>query len=166
MTSLAALGREPAATPASTRKLTVVQNSPIWLERTQAWLYQQVVALPPQVETHVAAERLRNADEFPLGNLHVLRERGALPFVYEKALGRLGIRRHGHVYDVIRRSGADVLHSHFGLAAWAARGAAERAGVPHIATFYGFDVTRLPREDPAWKARYRDLFSSVGARSL
>src|SRR4051812_27771217 len=79
------------------RTLTVVHNSPIWLERTQAWLYQQLMGLPPHVRVHVAAERAKNEQEYPTGQLHVLRERGALPFIYEKSLARLGFRRGGHV---------------------------------------------------------------------
>jgi colanic acid/amylovoran biosynthesis glycosyltransferase len=145
----------------SSERISVVQNSHMWLERTQAWLYLQLAGLPPEIEVHVAAERIVNADEFPIADVDVLRKHGIIPYVFEKTLARLGIRRHGHVLSVIKRSGAQVLHSHFGPVAWAALTAAERAGVPHLATFYGYDVTRLPMEDPIWRSRYRDLFKSV-----
>lgn len=161
MEASVATAQVPLGSAYPPRRLSVVQNSRIWLERTQAWLYLQLAALPSEIEVHVAAERIRNADEFPIADVDVLRKHGIIPYVFEKTLARLGIRRHGHVLSVIKRSDAQVLHSHFGPVAWAALRAAERAGVPHIATFYGYDVTRLPTEDPAWKCRYRELFESV-----
>jgi colanic acid/amylovoran biosynthesis glycosyltransferase len=33
--------------------------------------------------------------------------------------------------------------------------------VRHVVSFYGLDVRRLPREDPRWEARYRELFDEV-----
>jgi len=32
---------------------------------------------------------------------------------------------------------------------------------PHIVTFYGVDLSKLPRINPKWKKRYNELFSKV-----
>lgn len=48
-----------------------------WLERTQAWLYRQIVALPANVESHVVCTATEHLDEFPFPRVHALAEQGA-----------------------------------------------------------------------------------------
>jgi colanic acid/amylovoran biosynthesis glycosyltransferase len=33
--------------------------------------------------------------------------------------------------------------------------------VPHVVSFYGFEIGRLPKREPVWRERYRELFSTV-----
>ena len=39
--------------------------------------------------------------------------------------------------------------------------AAKKAGLKHIVTFYGVDVCRLPKTEPVWIQRYKELFRHV-----
>jgi colanic acid/amylovoran biosynthesis glycosyltransferase len=55
----------------------------------------------------------------------------------------------------------DVIHSHFGPTGWCDAAPAALLDIPHVVTFYGIDVIKLPRKTPAWKARYRHLFREV-----
>ncbi len=63
--------------------------------------------------------------------------------------------------DRARRCGAEVLHSHFGDRAWSNIDNARRLGLKHAVTFYGYDVSRLPKTNPVWRDRYQDLFATA-----
>ena len=54
-----------------------------------------------------------------------------------------------------------MLHSHFGHIGWRDLGAARRARLAQVVTFYGQDLGLFPRRDPRWRARYRDLFEQA-----
>jgi colanic acid/amylovoran biosynthesis glycosyltransferase len=142
--------------------IRVVQYSPIWLERTEVWLYDQVTALPPSVTSHVAAESTVNEQEFPIENLHVLRDRGLVPYLWDRGMRRLRVRDYCQfLLKIVRDTDADVLHSHFGTTGWEARRVAERLGVPHVVTFYGYDLSQMPQTYPIWRERYAELFATV-----
>jgi colanic acid/amylovoran biosynthesis glycosyltransferase len=59
---------------------------------------------------------------------------------------------------VLRRTGASLIHAHFGPEGCDAIKLAEAAGIPLITTFYGYDAN-LPWRSPEWKSRYRELFA-------
>jgi colanic acid/amylovoran biosynthesis glycosyltransferase len=56
-----------------------------------------------------------------------------------------------------RRTGARVVHSHFGHVGWGDADGARRLGAAHVVTFYGHDLS-LPQREPAWGARYHEMF--------
>ncbi len=58
----------------------------------------------------------------------------------------------------------NVIHSHFGYDAHKLIKIAGRADVPHVVSFYGSDVSRLP-DETGWKRRYSEL-ASHGARFI
>jgi colanic acid/amylovoran biosynthesis glycosyltransferase len=57
--------------------------------------------------------------------------------------------------------GARVLHSHFGHIGWRDRPAAERLEARHFVSYYGYDLGKLPRREPKWRARYSEMFAGV-----
>jgi len=117
--------------------------------------------LPGRIRSHVACEVVRNLDQFPVDHLHHLGT-GGLRFQAERALRKSGVRRHlGSLIHAARASGAPVLHSHFGNHGWANSRGAGAAGLRHVVTFYGADVSHLPATDARWYARYRDMFTHV-----
>ena len=78
-------------------------------------------------------------------------------------LRRLRLRTHmGALVSTIRETRARVLHSHVGNLGWANARVAERAGLKHVVTFYGYDVNMLPRSEPRWRARYEELKAAGG----
>ena len=62
----------------------------------------------------------------------------------------------------LRATDPDIVHAHFGPAAVLIAPITARAGVPLVASFYGYDISRLPR-DPFWSERYRRLWSRAAA---
>jgi colanic acid/amylovoran biosynthesis glycosyltransferase len=61
---------------------------------------------------------------------------------------------------VVDRLSPDVLHAHFGRSGVKAVPIAKALGCPLVVTFYGYDVSRLPRER-AWREVYRDIWDTA-----
>ncbi len=141
---------------------TVIHSFPVWLPQTQTWMCNQVRFLPERVEAHVVCERTENLDQFAVPNIHALRERSPLRYVWDKGLLKLGLRSHsGFLLEQIRTRQADLVHSHFGPYGWRDMHTCRKAGIPQIVTFYGADVNLLPTTEPSWRSRYRDLFATT-----
>ncbi|MBE0627720.1 MAG: glycosyltransferase [Burkholderiales bacterium] len=144
--------------------LTVLHSCPVWLPQTQTWLYNQVRALPADIENHVACLRSENIDQFPCAHLYGMCRQSRLAYRTEALLRRLGLPLHPYwLTRTARRSHAGLLHSHFGNMGWFNLGVARRLRIPHVVTFYGLDVDLLPQQDARWHARYRELFAEVDA---
>jgi colanic acid/amylovoran biosynthesis glycosyltransferase len=142
--------------------IRVVHSNPIWLPQTQTWIHTQVRNLPSnRVEAHIVCERTENLDQFRVQHLHNFAEASPLERLWDRGLRRLGVRRHlGYLARVALRLGAPLLHSHFGDAAWLNIPAARAAGCRHVASFYGYDMSFLPRQQ-TWRKRYEELFESA-----
>jgi len=132
----------------------VVQSLRAWLPQTQKWLATQLAHLPPDLHAAVACDRTENLDQFPQPDLACRAD--SRPRLADR-LQPSGARRR-FVQRVLRQRHASLLHAHFGHIAWMDSAAAARAGVPLVASFYGFDATQLPHSEPEWGARYGELF--------
>jgi colanic acid/amylovoran biosynthesis glycosyltransferase len=143
-------------------KLTIVHSVSDWLPVTETWLYNQVRYLPPDIDSHVVCETTQNLDQFPFKNVHSAQAQLRLAYLLDAGVRKLGLRRHlGFWSRQIRKTGADLLHSHFGNSGWQDLEAVRQTGVKHVVTFYGLDVNYLPRKNPAWLGRYIELFEQV-----
>lgn len=120
---------------------------------TQPWLYNEI-RFTPRVEGFVACKRLIEPDRFPWPHLEVLP--GARRLDRFRGGDPVERRRSRALTRLARRSGARVMHSHFGNIGWENLEAARRTALPHFVSFYGQDLTRFPRIDPAWNDRYRE----------
>jgi colanic acid/amylovoran biosynthesis glycosyltransferase len=148
-----------SGTPASV--LAVAHRIRTWLPPTENWVDVQVRHLPATVDSHVLCEREANLDRFPAPQRLALARHRA-DWLLRRGARALGLRAgDGPERRYCRAHGIGLLHSHFGDHAWAGVPLARALGVPHVATFYGFDVNQLPLRAPAWRARYRELFATV-----
>ncbi|MHC4817016.1 MAG: glycosyltransferase, partial [Planctomycetota bacterium] len=146
----------------SAAPLRVLQSAPVWLPRTQTWMHSQTMHLPDSIESHVVCDRTENLDVFAVPHLHSLQAQGAFRRTWDRGIRALGLRRHpGLLVSTAREVGARVLHSHFGHVGWRDLGAARRAGLAQVVTFYGRDLGLYPRRDPRWRDRYRAMFACV-----
>lgn len=142
--------------------LSVAHAVKTWLPRTQVWLYQQLRHLPETITSHVVCDRLENPGEFPLPNVHALRERSRLLYLEELALRRYDLPNlSAELLALARRGDVRVLHSHFGRTGWNYLWTARAAGLRHVVSFYGVDISYLPRAHRLWRWRYRLLFEAV-----
>jgi len=130
-----------------------------WLPQTQAWLHALISSLPISVQPHVFCETTANLNQFCVENLYAAR---GLRRTVQSVARVSGLRRIPRFEArFCRMLGIDLIHSHFGNRAWRDVPLAEKLGIPHIATFYGYDVSMLPASSNTWKRRYLDLFSRV-----
>ena len=143
---------------------TVLHSCPVWLPRTQTWLYSQVSKLPADVVSHIVCDHVENRAEFDLPNIHSLADEAWWRQIRTKGLRWLRVPdSSGIVARLARTLNPGILHSHFGNVGWADMVAARQARLRHVVSFYGFDVNQLPRSDPRWRRRYQDLFRQVDA---
>lgn len=144
------------------RPLAVLHSVPSWLPQTETWLYTQVRFLPPSIESHVACERTENLDQFPVANLHRMEQQPRWRSLVDRALRKARVRNHlGYLGRAATRSGARVMHSHFGFTGWRDLAVAQQHRLKHVVTFYGADVQFYPRMNPRWYRRYQEMFARV-----
>lgn len=145
------------------KNLTVLHNFPIWLPQTQTWMHSQVAELQRLgVDAHVVCERTENLDQFGVANIHCLANESRIKQKWDKGLRKLRIRRHlNYLVEIGEKTGATIVHSHFGNIGWANLGAVRKLGAKHVVTFYGLDVNKLPTQFPIWRKRYRQLFDEA-----
>jgi len=130
----------------------------VWLADTETFVRDQVRALGRWRPFLVGLRRRENVlgvvpDAAPLTS-------GRLATLRTQVLGSLGMR--GTLVSALERSGASLVHAHFGTSAVQALPVARRAGLPLVATFHGYDVTSPPgvgfglgRE---YRSRLREVF--------
>lgn len=130
-----------------------------YLGLTNSWIYNQIATLR-QWRPIVLARLKANLDLFPLkpGQLYVIQD-STLPFrVYHRAVSRL-FGFYPRYKQVATQENVRLFHAHFGRIGYQVLRLARSLEVPLITTFYGWDLSRLPQEQPRWRARYRRLFA-------
>lgn len=143
--------------------VVVIHSLPVWLPQTQNWIFNQIQSLPEdRVEVHVVCERTENLENFGIPNIHSLSGTSRLHSLWDKGLRKIGARtQQGFLIKQTRRQKAQLIHSHFGSTGWSNLEAAKKMGLKHVVTFYGFDVSYLPKSIPIWYDRYQELFKGV-----
>ena len=145
-----------------TTRLTVLHSRNKWLGITETWLYNQLQYLPNTICNHVICNKDLGVEQFQVPNLHQV-TRSKLLYGFLKVTRLYPAYRQRAIAYLARQEGIQLLHSHFGNEGWVNIGAAERAGIKHLVTFYGFDVNHLPYLDFRWYDRYQQLFEHVDA---
>ena len=142
--------------------LNILHSVPVWLPQTQTWMYNQVNFLPDTINNHIVCEQTTNLEQFKVPNIHSLSDQPVFQRICDIGLRQLKLRNHtGFLVNMCLKHHGNVLHSHFGSIGWADIYAAKKAGIKHVVTFYGQEITRFPRQDARWYKRYRQLFSHI-----
>ena len=145
----------------------VVHQCSVWLELTQTWLYNLVRYLPTHIENHVVCRRARNLEHFDFAQIHALKSDARLTYVLQRLTVLMGLKQsQPFLARQLAALRPAILHSHFGNNGWKALPTAERFDLLHFVSFYGQDVSRLPKQNPAWIKRYQQLFASSQTRFL
>jgi len=140
-----------------------LHSHPTWLLQTQPWLYNLVRHLPEAaVESHIVVERTENLEQFSIPRLHALSDLRYWRFWTERVPQRFRTRPPSRFLVALGgRLGAELVHSHFGNIGWQDLPAVRQLQVPHVVSFYGFEIGRLPKREPVWRERYRQMFATV-----
>jgi colanic acid/amylovoran biosynthesis glycosyltransferase len=137
----------------------VVAHSMVeWLPPTETWIYGQIANMRAFAPI-VLADRLSEPCEFHWEPLVVASpwERQVL-----RVSAKVGLRPipRSHRLALARYRPA-ILHSHFGYRGWWDIRLRRVCGAKHVVTFYGYDLSLLPRLEPVWRERYIELFGDA-----
>jgi colanic acid/amylovoran biosynthesis glycosyltransferase len=151
--------------------MNVLHSCHTWLRPSENWIHTQISNLPDTFHCEAVCRELNQPDAFVVSKLHsventitsreTLRQLSSVPLATPavrwagRARERLALSRLLHSQRI------NVLHSHFGPTGWSDAASAALLDIPHVVTFYGIDVVKLPRRQPSWKVRYRKLFREV-----
>ena len=140
----------------------VLHSTYQWLPLTQSWLYNQILYLPSNINSHIACEETCNLEQFSIQNLYSLSQEAQWRWGLEKLLRKVGIwRALPFLGRQVKHCQAQILHSHFGNYGWANLTIAQKYQLKHLVTFYGLDVNQLPQQDSRWRSRYQDMFQQI-----
>lgn len=136
----------------------VLHSRKAFLQTSENWIYPQVVALN-RYRGHVMTQERVARETFPIAQdrLHVVPPPRLLSCQATRWIVGSLIARWQTMGLSVR---PDLVHSHFGNQGWLDAPVAKHLAVPQVVTFYGYDLSRLPR-DPRWKARYAALFDET-----
>ncbi len=125
-----------------------------FLPNSENWIFSQLDSLQ-RFLPHVVTLHRSNQDAFPFPAERLT--------VASKAINRLGLLAAPRASLARRRlvqtwrQRPALLHSHFGHRGWQNLWLAQRLKIPHVISFYGQDLSELPRK-PIWQDRYQQLF--------
>ena len=135
---------------------TVIHSANPYLEPTTGWIHDQIRSLR-RYEPVVFARYVRNVDQFPVKRLIDFTDQGRIRGLTDRVLMRLRGTYPRYAREVAAQGG-DLIHAHFGQEGFRCLDASEKADVPLVTTFYGLDMSALPRI-PKWNRRIQRLFN-------
>ncbi len=143
------------------KEIRVLHSVGTFLNLSENWIYPQIFSVP-RVTGRVLCRKVSNADSFDFEPSQLITERTGSKRLtarrmFDAAARRVGLRN-ASMNLRIRRFGPAIMHAHFGTRAWESIPLCKRSGIPLVTSFYGFDAWQLPKSDPAWLDRYKELF--------
>jgi len=135
---------------------TVVHCANPFLPATTVWMYDQIRTLS-RYRPVVLTQLRQNLDQFPVD--HVISAED-LPFV-RQFLYRVIRKKRGTYAGYgkwIQEVDGQLIHAHFGQEGFRCLAAKRETGLPMVTTFYGMDVSQLPRQK-VWQKRFKRLFA-------
>jgi colanic acid/amylovoran biosynthesis glycosyltransferase len=138
---------------------TVAHASLYYFKLSENWIHTQIKHLPDW-DSLVLTNEIKNLETV---NWHprVYERRRELPFGVRE-LDSIAMKLVGYYpsfYRRIKKEGAQLIHAHFGPMGFLCLSIAKKLNIPLVTTFYGYDASELPRQEPSWEANYEQLFA-------
>ena len=131
-----------------------------YLFGTGSWIYGQISHLA-SFQPIVLTSRTMNLDIFPFEPIcpyqEITDQPGQMGAFLRKAFEFATNRKLKYFAGVCRAHQARLLHAHFGTEGYYSLSLKNELDLPLITTFYGADISRLPRIRK-WRRRYHRLF--------
>ena len=128
-----------------------------YLGLTETFIYQYLKNFR-RINPFVFTYHTTNLESFPFPEIHSAVYR---PYFWGNIVSKIGrhlMARDFKVESLIERLEVSVLHAHFGPDGYHLLPVKRRTGIPLVTTFYGFDMSLLPRRKE-WMENYRRLFA-------
>ncbi len=132
-----------------------------FLPITETWIYEQLINLKIY-EPVVYCYGIENKDIFPMDNikirsLELRKDYKKINIIINKILKKI-FGEYYYFYSNLRKDKPLLIHAHFGFSGYDFLPYKKQIDVPLITTFYGNDLSFLPKSFPVWKKRYKQLF--------
>ena len=138
--------------------ITVAHSVPSWLPLTENWIYNQLQYMT-SINSLVLAHKLENVGQFPWEPIYHM---SSYEFFLFRILRKFGYRWHPNLYSkAVTTHQPAILHSHFGNVGWQDIPFVQNYQLKHVVTYYGFDLSMLLVQNPAWYQRYQELFATA-----
>lgn len=121
-----------------------------YLPITETWIYNQIKHLS-LYRPVVYAPEIMNLDIFPTESLKKLKSAGKYRF-----LSRLLLC--ASFFISMKKDKPALIHAHFGPSGHSFLPLKKLSGIPLVTSFYGYDLSKLIKERPKWKNKYKALF--------
>jgi colanic acid/amylovoran biosynthesis glycosyltransferase len=121
-----------------------------YLPITETWIYSQIEHLSLYKPVVYATETI-NLDIFPTEGLRKLKAAGKY-----RLLSRLLL--YASFFFYMKKDKPALIHAHFGPSGHSFLPLKKLSGTPLITSFYGYDLSKLIKERPKWKNKYKALF--------
>ena len=134
----------------------IVHSVKSYLFRTGSWIYSQISHLK-RFHPIVITSKKSNLDIFPLPEIYALSDLTALNRFVQQQYVKLTGSSYPFFSRILRKKRAVLIHSHFGNRGYFDLPLKQKLNIPQVTTFYGHDVSLLPREE-RWRNRLKILF--------
>lgn len=129
-----------------------------YLPLTETWLYHNQIANLKRYDPIVLAQSTTNLDKFPTQNVYTTQEHSFVSEIFKRIHIRVTESYPTRDFErIIKENNVKLLHAHFGTEGYRYLKLKENMKIPMITTFYGFDVSKIPKI-PQWKKNYIKLF--------
>lgn len=139
-------------------KQTVAHLTNEYLPLTQTWLYNNQIINLKRYKPIIIAQISMNMDKFPVKNVFSISDSN---FFVKKANAVCqkftGYYLSGYFKKTLKKNNVKLFHAHFGDVGARYLKLKKILNIPMVTTFYGYDVSMIPRI-PYWKKRYIQLF--------
>ncbi len=134
----------------------VAHSANPYLPATATWIYDQIRALK-RYRPIVLTQTRQNLDRFPIEPVLSAEDISPIRRTTLRLIRKMRGTYAGYENWLCEHNAA-LIHAHFGQEGYRCLSAKQRAGIPLITTFYGLDVSALPRQKK-WQKRYKRLFA-------
>ena len=139
-------------------KPVVAHLTSTYLPLTENWLYHNDIINLKRYEPIVIAQSTMNLNKYPTQNVYSIPERSFIMKIFNRIRLKFIISYQTSSFEkIIKESNVKLLHAHFGTEGVRYLKLKKNLDLPMITTFYGYDVSTVPRR-PYWKKRYIQLF--------
>lgn len=129
-----------------------------YLPLTETWLYNNQIANLKRYDPIVISQKRMNLDKFPTQNVYSYEDQNSVLKIGNQLSLRLtGCYLPNYARKIINDKQVKCFHAHFGTEGFRYLKLKKNLNLPMITTFYGFDVSMIPRE-PLWRKKYTQLF--------